>query len=335
MDGGKTPFPRSPLATAALAVAAVCFLGWASPARAAEVHAINTTVAAHWNGQAPCLSNGAPTDAQIAERLRRLGKQAPKRDVRIGDRVLRAQPKPLADALTELMRDRRQRDLPAGCADVVCASKALFGNQAGPRLLLIAASYRYDAVPLVLGADAAWSAADLDLVLAAFDDFALAGDTARPQEYRLLAYNEQSPEGRLVAAQRMGVAATAGEGEAGITFYQAFQRAPHNERRAIVVHELAHEFVRVHGRDAAWKAAWRQAAARDAALADEARNYSFASAYGMTNLDEDIAESVVAYRYAAPMLKRRAPNRYAFIRDQIFGGVEYGSAQKCRQAHAF
>lgn len=50
---------------------------------------------------------------------------------------------------------------------------------------------------------------------------------------------------------------------------------------------------------------------------------SSVSSYGNTNVNEDFAESVRLYWENGPVMKARFPARYAFIKDNVFGGVEY------------
>ena len=45
--------------------------------------------------------------------------------------------------------------------------------------------------------------------------------------------------------------------------------------------------------------------------------------YGLTNPMEDLSESVMMYVYNPDQLKNSSPLRYEFIRNQIFGGIEY------------
>ena len=45
--------------------------------------------------------------------------------------------------------------------------------------------------------------------------------------------------------------------------------------------------------------------------------------YGLTDPDEDMAESVMMYVYDPERLKNSSYERYYFIRDEVFGGVEY------------
>jgi hypothetical protein len=100
------------------------------------------------------------------------------------------------------------------------------------------------------------------------------------------------------------------------------------ERRVVLVHELAHEFTRTQGRG--WRTAWQEAIQADAEAAANSNLPSVPSAYANRGLDEDFAESVAAYRYIAPLLKRRAPHRYALLKAWMFKGAEYGSARACR-----
>lgn len=46
--------------------------------------------------------------------------------------------------------------------------------------------------------------------------------------------------------------------------------------------------------------------------------------YGNSHVTEDMAESVATYWYNGPSLQSKDPQRYAFIKDRIMGGMEYG-----------
>jgi len=49
--------------------------------------------------------------------------------------------------------------------------------------------------------------------------------------------------------------------------------------------------------------------------------------YAITNPLEDMCDSTMLYMYDPQKLKNESPGRYEFIRDQLFGGVEYGNGQ--------
>ena len=50
--------------------------------------------------------------------------------------------------------------------------------------------------------------------------------------------------------------------------------------------------------------------------------------YGRTNPKEDLCESAMMYMYDPQNLKNKSAARYNFIRDEIFGGVEYENGKK-------
>lgn len=307
----------------AVAIGVAAFLLAGAPALATEMGGINPTVARAWNGVAPCLSPDRQTDEAIAAKLDALAAGAPRTDAVVAGFALTDQPEPLIAAFRQITRrmPRQARGPVSTCHDVGCAVRALLGAEEGPRLLLLAARYRFNASHLGEYATRSWTAAELDQLIAAFEDMP---PSLFPLEYRALVYRRHAPH--LVSSQAMfELAAEAGHGQPGIVVAQGWHRVGLSERRAIIVHELAHEFVRAHGRGIGWNQGWRAAVEADS----QAEGLSLPSAYAGQNLGEDFAESVAAYRYMAPLLKNRAPHRYAFLREHVFGGLEYGSAAKC------
>jgi hypothetical protein len=301
-------------------------------ADAAEFKVINRTVTGAWDGVAPCLTADSQTDSSIAKRLASLAGGQKLVDAEVAGFRLVAQPASLVRALREITAKRPSRTLTeagADCHDVSCAATAVFGRGAGTRLLLLAAAYRYNGAGLIDRKAGAWTPAQLDLVLSAFGDLPAATFTTAKTEYRTFRDNPvRTFEGPALASRSANVAAEAGEGQPGITVYPGFHQVSAKERRAIVLHEMAHEFTRGLADGGHWRTAWSAAAALDAAQAGENQT-SFASGYAETNVDEDFAESVVAYRYSAALLLRRAPHRYVILRQQMFAGMEYGAASRC------
>jgi len=49
------------------------------------------------------------------------------------------------------------------------------------------------------------------------------------------------------------------------------------------------------------------------------------TAYSKTNPKEDLSESVKLYMYNPDKLKNSSMKRYVFIRDHMFGGIEYAN----------
>jgi hypothetical protein len=332
MPTTETPAARSSAPWFALAgfTLAAALLG--GPATAAEFKVINRTVTGAWDGVAPCLTADQQTDSSISRRLAGLAKGQALINAEVAGFRLVAQPASLVKAFQEITARLPSRTLTlsdADCHDVSCASRAAFGQDTGTRVLLLAAAHRYNGASLVDRVTGAWTPAQFDLVISAFGDLPAATFINTNNEYRAFRDDPASlSPGAALASRGVGVAAEAGEGQPGITVYPGFHQVSARERRAIVVHEMAHEFTRGLADGGQWKTAWAAAAALDAAQAGE-NETSFASGYAQTNIDEDFAESVVAYRYSAALLLRRAPHRYAILRQQMFAGVEYGVAARC------
>ena len=59
---------------------------------------------------------------------------------------------------------------------------------------------------------------------------------------------------------------------------------------------------------------------------------SFISGYAKTNPLEDIAESITAYRFNPKKLKELSPERYEYLKEKVFMGVEYLSDTQCEDA---
>jgi hypothetical protein len=315
-------------AFAAISLAAAALLALTSvPASAGEFPALNMTVAHSWSGVAPCLAPARRSEVSIAQQLDAAVADAPLVNAEVAGFTFQAQPEPLVSAFRQMTKLLPSHKGHGSCQDVECAARAVFGQDVGPRLLLLATVYRYNAS--AMGADAArpWTAAELDELLAAFGDMPASLFPLEDIDYRALVHR-QAPE-VATSGRAFELAAQAGEGADGIVFAQGWLKTSATERRAIIVHELAHEFTRARGQTFNWRAPWAAAMAADARLAQASGQPSMASAYALKNMDEDFAESVTAYRYMAPLLKRRAPARYAFLKEWMFDGLEYGAATKC------
>lgn len=319
----------------ALTVASACIAAvvLSTAARAGDFGAINLTVEHAWSGVAPCLSKTAYTEDGVTQRLAQLSRGDSLVNARVIGIDFVSQPASLVTAFRQITRLVPRSGagvaerVAADCHDVVCASRAIFGDEAGPRLLLIAAAYRFNASNLGELTSQSWSVEDLDRMIAAFDDMPKGFFPLMGGEYRALVHRDNESWWTPAPMQAFEVVARAGDRERGIMIEDGWARASETERRVVLIHELAHEFTRTQSRG--WRTTWQQAVEADADAATGPNQPTVASAYAERNLDEDFAESVAAYRYIAPLLKRRAPHRYALLKDWVFKGAEYGSARAC------
>jgi hypothetical protein len=284
-----------------------------------------TTVAEAWSGVAPCLGGDestaaarfavAPADASATAKVSGLTlTDAPER----------------LDAFRALARrmDKaalaRARD--ADCQDVACAAEAAFGTETASQIVSLAVRYHYVAVDK----KTAWDADELDELAASLSD--LPDGWFGGKDYRLLVRRHGDSWTPTPTPPSLTLVAMAGAGLPGVLVQDGWATLRPTARRAAIVHEMAHEFSR--RQSGGWRRGWMAAEAADEALMAGEGRTSAVSAYAETNPEEDFAESVAAYRYMPPALIRRAPNRYAFLKAQVFGGLEYGSAAKCRRDYA-
>jgi hypothetical protein len=291
------------------------------------------SVAQTWGGAdawAPCLSaRDESLGLRLAPYLEGGGVTAEVAGFQLED-----QPPAAVQAFAALTGDLRRR-IKAGeaapsaipCHDVPCAVTALFGPDVGPRLLLLALAYRFDASDLGARADRPWTADELDDMLAAFADLPDEWFPLDLKDFRLLVYRDAEAQARIGPAPQGAaeLVAIAGEGLPGILVAGGWRRLTSAGRRATLVHEIAHEYARTHH----WRGGWARAMRADAAAARIADAADAVSAYAEESPEEDFAESLAAYRYMGEFLQGRAPARYAFLRDRVFHGLEYRSEAAC------
>jgi len=330
--GHEPLFGRAALSgVLALALALVAAPAAASPGPSYR------TVAQAWNGVAPCLARPPESEPARREHLLPYVTGARRIDAEVAGYRLRDQPEPLVRALQRLLKEAGDPSPAARppCADVRCVAVAAFGPELGPRLMHLAVHHRYLASAVGRHSGEWWSVRELDEIGAALDDLPQALSPLDRNEYRALSHRHDL---HGVVELEPGVTgqavAFAGEGRPGIVVTEVWHGLPRDERRVAILHEFAHEFLLTRGRALEWRGAWRRAVDADRAMAARSGGDGVVSAYADGGLEEDFAESFTAYRYMAPALKRRAPARYAFLRDWVFDGLEYGQAARCEPSRA-
>ena len=196
-----------------------------------------------------------------------------------------------------------------GLAGVELASRSPIdgGEDQAQRLRVL---YRYDASPISDGD--AFQADELHLILATMHDLPEGLVAGLPKNTRRLVFDRRLERYVDASAALTGATVTgiSGPGRIGIRLGDAWRRLSPSARRATVVHEVAHDFARQLARSKDWTANWRRAMRKDEQLAAmRGRNTASVSQYAATHIDEDFAESVVAYVYAPQLLRQRTPHR--------------------------
>lgn len=291
------------------------------------------SVAQAWDGKGACLAPAAFNDTILQARTRPLIAGEPMVNETVAGFDLKDQPRRLVSALRALAPDAAAgtSTVDPACNDVDCAAKALFGAEGG-RLVHMLVRFGYNGSARAADGASAWSGSELDIVLAAMGDLPGSAQPLTASPRVMLRQDHLSVLKHAPADRPFGMepVALSGGDTAGVRVSELWDQLQPHERRAVMFHELAHEFVATHWAKVEWRSRWAQAVVQDAAwtarlgLPDGA-----VSTYGDRNIDEDFAESATAYRYAPGLLAVRAPNRYAFLRDWMFDGLEYFSSPQC------
>ncbi|MBO9668384.1 MAG: hypothetical protein J7501_16415 [Bdellovibrio sp.] len=281
---------------------------------------------------APCKNHYPPTDQVMLDALKpsSLGKESALIN---GISFKDEDPK-----LLQLFRDLHTYDvskvgappliLKSACTKVLCAVKEIYGQREGVQILYMLSKFGFNGSHLRTAAASLWKSTELDDVLTALSDYP---DELYPLDYnrKLVHYTRGKrmplPEGESVANSTMEI-------------YDMWNDLTQAERQQSLLHELGHVVARKDNVDeskgwydvAGWKERTRTVngkVIKDYVLADRSKAVSL---YGMTNSHEDFAESVVAYRFGAANFKTSQAGKYAFLKDHVFDGKEYLTADSCR-----
>lgn len=284
--------------------------------------------------RAAAVARPASQPAKIDSRLSATAKNAPLASREIAGVAFQDQPTIFLNAFERLVGPELRQGAAltqrfprvADCHDVRCAVRSIFGANAGDRLLYLVVRYNYNASHLAFPDASAWAPADLDAVIQTIEELP---PSARPYDREVIRPILVDNSGfglkrfdRAAGAVSGGAVllAVSGPDRIGIRLSPAWQIMPQPVRRAVLLHELAHDLERLKLADPMTLAGWNAATERD----QSATPSPYVSTYAATSWHEDFAECVVAYRFAPARLKKHAPERYAFLKREIFSGREYG-----------
>lgn len=216
--------------------------------------------------------------------------------------------------------------------DCVLTDSAVFPNKDGRRLLYFYFRYGLKASHYTLPYGQPWKESELDEIERALHDFPdvlFPIHPARPlvrfkEGYTLKLPHQETDSASVLFADE------------SLFFFDPWIAAAAEEKHTTVVHELAHVLDR-RTQDHwnwsfsdVWKGLGDWNRQPDGTLKNPLDSKKFVSTYAMTNEAEDFAESVVAYRFKSATLKSNQPEKYAFIRDAVFQGLEFTSPDLCQ-----
>jgi hypothetical protein len=222
-----------------------------------------------------------------------------------------------------------QKKFKSGCGKVVCAVQEIFGKKEGVQLLYLLKRFGLNGSQHVYKNASAWRDYELDDILMGLSDLPAHTLPLKPNQefikfkrgHTLAMYGEDS---HVVA-------------NATISFFDRWSDLPKEERQYTIVHEISHYVAGQNGYDEdRWEAlngGWTKKTTVTNGQTKEnvvpKDPSKFTSLYGMTNNAEDFAESSAAYRYNPAALKAASPEKYEFLKETLYDGLEYTSAAAC------
>ncbi len=212
--------------------------------------------------------------------------------------------------------------LTAGCEDVICAMSQLYGKKHGLQLLYMREKFGFNSSAPAVGYPGAdqWNDADFGIILAMLEDFP---STMFPifEGTRFIHVNAQGRGGHNMIA------------EALVHVYLGWHNLPLSEKTTSLAHELGHLFSRERWEKSAWLSLsqWGRSFNEKKEFVWTMGDPSAAPlGYARTNPNEDFAETFFLYRYNGKDLRRLHPEKYEYMRVNVFHGSEFDSAESCR-----
>lgn len=217
--------------------------------------------------------------------------------------------------------DQPTYQAPSGCKKVLCSAKSIFGEERGVKLLYALDKYGMNMSHLRMGKTEAWTNDEIDNLLEALDDLP---ETLLPIERnRTLAHHARGHDSGDVVAN------------ATMMFFDNYDAESKAMQRYTVIHEIGHGVgnkLQLHN-SPDWLdiSGWENRGGEwSAQRADTATSF-----YGMTNPAEDFAEAFAAYRYNPELLKEASEQKYAFMKNYVFQGLEYTDSESCLEKNSY
>jgi len=208
------------------------------------------------------------------------------------------------------------------CDSASCVTNALWGDELGTKMLYLMIRFGLNASEYGIRSVSRFSVDQVNSLLQAVHDlpnFML--PFGRNIPFNLLHYD---PRFRFQAVSN-----------ATITFFNGWENATTEMKQYATMHELSH---RMAYRSTSYYLDLQKdwLALGDWSRSKDVKNpwqhgpgKCFISGYSEQAPDEDFAETASAYRYAAKRLKQTCPDKYEYMKEKVFQGVEYLDNTSC------
>jgi len=279
--------------------------------------------------RAPCFNSVPPDESQMTDFLKShsIGFQ---RSKKINGIQFVGEDPYLLQLFSQIHTPAPYRKIPtpnfkSNCTQVLCAMQEIYGKKQGLQLLYMKAKFGYNGSDKVVRDSSPWKDSELDDVLTMFSNY--------PSSFFPI------DEGRQFVHFKRG--RSRGEdntiADAMVEVFDTWNEQPKALRQATLFHELGHNLSDEGNKDMSseWLSLSKWTAKTTLVKGDPQVSWSMGdksaavSRYGEKNPGEDFAETVVAYRFNAQRLKAQQPQKYEYMKNRVFDGIEYDSASSC------
>jgi hypothetical protein len=208
------------------------------------------------------------------------------------------------------------------CKKVKCAVEKIFGKELGNKLLYINLKYGFNSSELAFSRSSRLKIEEVNSLISAMQSFPISRFPLSKNK-KLTKYT-RDPEYRPGGAETYANATT--------SFFDGWTAQTPAMREYTAVHEMGHYIGTELKAD--YDPKWLELSGwvkKDKEWINTAPN-SFTSEYGSGKPSEDFAESVSAYRFNPAALKKASPEKYQYIKETVFDGLEYFEEAQCQNS---
>jgi hypothetical protein len=210
------------------------------------------------------------------------------------------------------------------CDKVLCALEKIWGKEAAIKMLYIKLSTNFNTSELAFNQSRRFRDEELNDIILAFEDL--------PKHLRKIGLGKNQ---RLTAFDGESLSQYGDEkvtANAVIMLFPGWAQKSSFNRQYILFHELSHNissYLKKLDESPDWLD-FSQWVRKDDDWRALEKTSCFISEYAKRNPWEDFAETLSAYRYNGQMLKMRCPEKYSFMKERVFLGIEYLDPASCR-----
>ena len=288
---------------------------------------------------APCRKNSAPNSLEMDELINKSKGEARVTQTVHGVRF-ENEPKELVEAFKQLTTRQSVYGSKFGviepqiniqsnyqvnpeCKAVRCAIEKIWGTELAQKILFMKLKHGFNSSELAFDKSSRLTLAELDDLLITLE--------ALPPNLHPLGRNSNQRMVPFIKGESLYDEQDRTLANSGIIFFDGWRKKDSLVRQYTTFHELSHNIsVRLSNADTSeeWRAlsGWKYLGGDGWEKNPEA---CFISKYGAHNAFEDFAEVVSAYRYNAKGLENSCPQKYQYMKKNVFAGKEYKDNSQC------